>query len=337
MLDAPETMESNNSYVRRIFSYRLFVILALSPFAMISHKTHRSPLRRWLTVALVCLLGLQLGAVPALAQSDASLSPEQKQKLQKELQQTYKKAAKANNADNYEVAIPQLEESLQLAQKLGVSDIVDRIEGNIIDVLKRAGSTALKNENYEEALSHYDKLREYTDQDAVVPYNRGLALVNMEDSTEAGLQSLQTAIEVGNQTGNTRVAGLATERIRDEFVATASEALQGDNPSQSQIDTALNALDQMREYVDPSANSMFYRATALFEAEQSQQAMQTAREGLDMHQGSRSDAAKFYFIIGESQLETGNKAAACETFKNAAYGDYQARANHHLENTCDDV
>ncbi|PSQ79462.1 MAG: hypothetical protein BRD41_07310 [Bacteroidetes bacterium QS_1_63_11] len=155
--------------------------------------------------------------------------------------------------------------------------------------------------------------------------------------TEAGLESLQTAIEIGNQTGNTRVAGLATERIQDEFVATASEALQGDNPSQSQIETALDALDQMREYVDPSATSMFYRATALFEAGQHQQAIQNAREGLEMHQGSRSDAAKFHYIIGESQLETGNKASACETFENAAYGDYQARANHYLENECDNL
>jgi tetratricopeptide (TPR) repeat protein len=304
---------------------------------MNNHRSHCPSIRRWITVALVCLLGLQLGAVPAFAQDESSLSPQQKKKLQKELQQTYKEGAKAGNEKNFEVAIARFEEAIQLAQKLGVSDIVNRIEGNIVNSLKGAASTALNGENYEEALSHYDKLRNYTDDDPSVHYNRGLALLNLEDSTDAGLQSLQTAIEIGNQTGNTRVAGLATERIRDEFVATASEALQGDNPSQSQIDTALDALDQMREYVDPSATSMFYRATALFAATQYQQAMQTAREGLDMHQGSRSDAAKFYYIIGESQMDTGNTAAACETFKNAAYGDYQARANHYLQNECDDL
>jgi tetratricopeptide (TPR) repeat protein len=304
---------------------------------MNNHRSHYSSIRRWITVALVCLLGLQLSAVPSLAQDESSLSPQQKQKLQKELQQTYKEGAKAGNAKNFEEAIARFEEAIQLAEKLGMSDIVSRIEGNIVNSLKGAGSTALKEENYEKALSHYQKLKEYTDEDPTVPYNQGLALLNMEDSTESGLQSLQKAIELGNQTGNTRVAGLATERIRDEFVATASEALQGNNPSQSQVNTALDALDQMREYVEPNATSLFYRATALFSSGQHQQAIQTAREGLDMHQGSRSDAAKFHYIIGESQMETGNKAAACETFKNAAYGDYQARANHYLENECDDL
>lgn len=334
---SPETIESDNSYVMRIFGYWLLNVSMINTPAMNNFWPHRPSIYRWVTVALVCLLGLQLGAAPALAQSDSSLSPEQKQKLQKELQQTYKEGAKAGNAKNFEVAIARFEESIQLAEKLGLSDLVTKIEGNLVESLKGAASAALDAENYGTALSHYEDLTGYTDDDPSVHYNRGLALINMEDSTEAGLQSLETAIEVGNQTGNTRVAGLATERIQDEFVSTASEALQGDNLSQSQIETALDALDQMREYVDPSATSMFYRATALFEAGQHQQAIQAAREGLDMHQGSRSDAAKFHYIIGESQMQAGSKATACETFKNAAYGDYQARANHYLENECDDV
>lgn len=300
------------------------------------HWPKRLLANRWIAVALVCLLGFQLGAVPALAQTENSLSAEQKKKLKKQLQQTYTKGAKAGNAKNFEEAAAYFEESIQLAEKLGLSNLVTKIENNLVESLKGAGSSALKKENYEEALAHYDKLREYTDDDPNVHYNRGLALLNL-DRTEAGLESLQRAISIGNQTGNTRVAGLATERIRDEFLATASEALQGDNPSQAQVNTALDALDQMREYVDPNATSMFYRATALAENEQFEQAIQTAQEGLDMHQGSRSDAAKFYYIIGESQIALGDKASACETFQNAAYGDYQARANHYLENECDDV
>ncbi|MFB6273344.1 MAG: tetratricopeptide repeat protein, partial [Salinibacter sp.] len=244
--------------------------------------------------------------------------------------------AKAGNAKNFTKAAARFEESIKLAEKLGLPDLASKIEGNLVESLKGAGSAALKKKNYPTALEHYEKLMQYTDQDPSVHYNQGLALINM-DSTDAGLQSLKKAIEIGNKTGNTRVAGLATERIRGEFLAKASKALQGDNPSQQKIDEALNALDQMREYVDPNAKSMFYRATALFEDGQHQQAIQTAREGLEMHQGSRSDAAKFHYVIAESQWETGNKTSACQTFKNAAYGDYEARANHYLKNECDDV
>jgi hypothetical protein len=291
----------------------------------------------WLVLTLGVLFGgLSLGASPALAQEESSLSTAQKKKLRTELQQTYKEGAKAGNAKNFTVAAARFEESVQLAQKLGLSDLVGRIEGNLVNSLKGAGSAALQKEQYGQALSHYKKLAAYTDQDPSVRYNQGLALINM-DSTRAGLQTLRQAIELGTETGNTRVAGLATERIRDEFLASASKALQGDTPSQAQIVKALNALDQMREYVDPSAKSMFYRALALFQSNEYQQSIQTAREGLEMHQGSRSDAAKYYYVIGESQFELGSKADACQTFQNASYGDYEARANHYLKNECDDV
>ena len=304
---------------------------------MNTHWLPRALATRWMVVAFAGLLGLQLSVGSVHAQSESSLSAEQQKKLRKELQQTYKEGAKAGNAENYEVAASRFEESIQLAQKLGLDNLVGKIEGNLIESLKGAGSAALKQENYAEALSHFKALQEYTDADPTVQYNQGLALINMDDSTEAGLQSLQQAIEVGNEVGNTRVAGLATERIRDEFLARASEALQGDNPSQAQIDEALSALDEMREYVEPNATAMFYRGTALYESGQYESAIQAAQQGLDMHQGSRSDAAKFHFVIAESQMETGNKASACETFNNAAYGDYEDRANHYLENECDDV
>ncbi len=288
---------------------------------MNTHWLPRALATRWMVVAFAGLLGLQLSVGSVQAQSESSLSAAQQKKLRKELQQTASR----------------FEESIQLAQKLGLDDLIGKIENNLIESLKGAGSAALKQENYAEALSHFKALQEYTDADPTVQYNQGLALINMEDSTEAGLQSLRQAIEVGNEVGNTRVAGLATERIRDEFLARASKALQGDSPSQAQIDEALSALDQMTEYVEPNANAMFYRGTALYESGQYQSAIQAAQQGLDMHQGSRSDAAKFHFVIAESQMETGNKASACETFANAAYGDYEARANHYLENECDDV
>ncbi|MFB6285730.1 MAG: tetratricopeptide repeat protein, partial [Candidatus Bipolaricaulia bacterium] len=137
-----------------------------------------------------------------------------------------------------------------------------------------------------------------------------------------------------NKTGNTKVAGMATERTRDEFLAKASKALQGENPSAEQISTAIEALDKMREYVEPNAESLYYRSRAHLKAGRYEQAIQTARRGLDMHQGSRSDAAKYYFVIAESQKQLGNKAEACETYKNATYGDYKARAEHYLKNEC---
>ncbi len=287
-------------------------------------------------VVLACVFGLQFTAASVFAQDGSSSANQETIKKKKQVQQMFNKGKKAAQSGDYGKASEIFEEALTMAREVEWEQAVQMSENFLVKSLKQAGTNANKQENYEQALAYYEKVMEYVDDDPTVHYNQGLALLGVDD-TEKGLQSLQKAIEIGNETGNTRVAGLATERIRDEFLAKASKALQGDNPSAEQINTALDALDQMREYVDPNAKAMFYRATALSEKGQFQQAIQVAREGLDMHQGSRSDAAKYYFVIAESQMDLGNKASACETFENAAYGDYEARANHYLENECDDL
>lgn len=289
---------------------------------------------RWLVSSLALLLVAGLGVAPVHAQDGSG--GDNTQKLKKQLQASYKAGAQAGNQGNYETAISRFEEAIEVAQQLELDDIVQKIQGNLTNSLKSAGSADLKEENYEEALAHFDKALEYADDDPSVHHNRGIAYFSM-DSTDAALESMQTAIDLGNETGNTRVAGMATERTRGHFLNIASQALSADNLSSSQIETALETLDEMEEYVDHNAETLFYRALALFEQGNHQQAIETAREGLDMHDGSRSDAAKFYFVIGESQMELGNKADACETFPNAAYGDYQARAEHYLENECEDL
>jgi len=285
-------------------------------------------LNQWSLTGLLLAACLVLGPGPATAQDSNT------EQLKKQLQKSYQAAAQAGNEGDYETAASNFEEAIQYAQELELDDIVQKIRGNLISSLKSAGTADLKSENYEEALSHFEAALEYDDADPSVHYNRGLALLNMEGRTEDGLEALQRAIELGNETGNTRVANLATERTRGEFHNIASEALNAENPTSAQIDEALSAIDELEQYVDPNAQSLFYRARALFEAGDYQQALQTARQGLNMHQGSRSDAAKYYFIVGESQMRLGNETDACQTFKNAAYGDYRARAEHYLENEC---
>jgi tetratricopeptide (TPR) repeat protein len=287
---------------------------------------------RWLVSSLALLLVAGLGVAPVHAQDGSG--GDNTQELKKRLQASYKAGAQAGNQGNYETAISRFEEAIEVAQQLELDDIVQKIQSNLINSFKSAGSADLKQENYEQALAHFDRALEYADNDPSVYHNRGIAYFSM-DSTDAALESMQTAIKVGNETGNTRVAGMATERVRGHFLNLASQALNADNLSSSQISTALEALDEMENYVDPNAQSLFYRALALFEQGNLQEAIQTAQQGLDMHDGSRSDAAKFYFVIAESQMMTGNQSQACETFKNAAYGDYQARAEHYLKNDCD--
>jgi len=292
----------------------------------------RTPKTRWASALLACLFLLGVGAAPAFAQ-DSSGDAATKEKLE-QLKTAFKTGLQAAKADDADKAYTNLEQALQLAEATDQGNAAGQITAYLQKLPKNWGNSAIEKEDYEQALTHFEKGVTYAPDDAYMHYGKGLALVNL-DSTETGLNTLKEAIEVGNRTGNTRVTGLATERIRGEFLARASKALNAQSPSAAQIETALSALDEMGTYVDPNAQSLFYRARALFEQGSYSSALSTAQEGLDLHQGSRSDAAKYHFIVAESQMELGDKASACQTFEQAAFGDYKARAEHYLKNDCE--
>lgn len=287
---------------------------------------------RWTSALLVSALLLGVEVAPALGQDDSGSASDETAKLE-QLKKSYATFQKAGKQNNFDTAYSSLREAARLAEETDQSGALDKLRTFQQQLPTKWGNEAIENEDYEQALTHFNKGIEWSPDDAYVHYGKGLALVNL-DSMEAGLKTLQRAIKVGNRTGNTRVTGLATERIRGEFLARASEALNAESPSPAQVETALSALDEMQMYVDPSAQSLFYRARALFEKEAYSEALSTAQKGLDLHQGSRSDAAKYHFIVAESQMGLGDKASACETFNQAAFGDYKARAEHHLENDC---
>lgn len=301
-----------------------------TPMTVTADTSMQKHVIRWAFASLICALFVGLGPVAALAQDNGGGA--KKEKIN-ELKKAYASFQKAGKQQNYQTAYSSLSEAVRLAEETGQSGALNKLRNFQQNLPTKWGNEAIEKKDFEKALNHFEKGIEWSPDDAYVYYGKGLSLVNM-DSTEAGLQTLKKSIEVGNRTGNTRVTGLATKRIRDEFLAKASKALNAQDPTEAKANKALEALDEMQKYVDPNPSSLFYRARALFEKREYQQAITAADQGLEQHQGSRSDAAKYHFIVAESHMKLGNKGTACQTFQRATYGDYKARAEHYLKNEC---
>jgi len=293
-------------------------------------------IRRWAAALLTCAVLWGLGTAPAvLAQSSAEGSIDTEQQKIEQLKKEYAAFQKAGKAEKYEAAYSSLSEAVRLAEATNQSKALGKLRRFQQKLPTKWGNKALKAEQYEQALTHFEKGTEWSPDDAYVYYGKGLSLVNL-DSTTAAMEALKTAIEVGTENSDMRTADLATDRIRQEFIAKASKALSAQNPTAAKVNEALAHLDEMRQYVAPSAKSLFYRATALYEKEQYEQAIATAQQGLDrLQQGSRTDRAKYHFIVAESQMKIGNEQSACQTFEKAAFGDYKARSEHYLKNECE--
>lgn len=282
-------------------------------------------LSRWATGAFALLLALAVSTPSAFAQDQS----QQQQQLE-QLKQQYAQAVQAAKQNNASTAYDHFEQALELAQATEQQGAAQKIQQFLVQLPKQWGNQALKNQNYEDALTHFEKGLEHDSSRPYMHYGKGLALINM-DQEQAAMESMVQAIEQGQETGDQRTAQFATKRIQDHYVAKASEILNTQDPTQDQADEALSYLDQMEEYVDPDPRAYFYRATALYHKDQYDNAIATARQGLDIFDGSRSDEAKYHFVIGESYVALNNIEAAKEEFRLAAYGDYAPRAEHYLE------
>lgn len=277
---------------------------------------------RLMTGVLSLLLLMGLSAAPARAQ--------QEQQQLEQLQQTYQQAVQAAKQNNTSAAYENFEQALQLARAAEQEGAAQKIQQYLVQLPRQWGNDALESENYQEALTHFEKGIEEDSTIAYMHYGKGLALINM-DQEEPAMRSLRQAAEVGRATGDQNTAQLATQRIQDHYVALASQVLSAEDPTSVQADQALEYLNEMEQYAEPDARAHFYRATALYHQNQFEDAIAAARQGLELFNGSRSDAAKYHFVIGESYVALDNIEAAKEEFREAAYGDYRPRAEHYLE------
>ena len=261
-----------------------------------------------------------VAAAPAVAQED-----DQAYKV------AYNEALEAAQAKDYEQAYTKFGEAAELAGQAGEESIAQRANQVRAQIDYNRGALAAKNENYEEALTYFNQGIENAPDYAKNYLGKASALRKQENIDEA-MAAYQQAIEVGGQS-DPQIAQTAQNSIRDYYTYLASQALSrgGENVRSADAEEALGYLDEMEQYVEPAAETYFYRATAANALDNYEQAIEFADQGLSMHSGSRSDAAKFHFAKGEALMYMGNIEGAKASFQNATYGQYRASAEHYLE------
>lgn len=281
-------------------------------------KTMRTYLARALMLAL-----LFVATTPAFAQEEGGDDQAYKQ--------AYNAALEAAQAKNYDEAYTKFGEAAELAQQAGEEAIAQRANQVRAQIDYNRGALAARNENYDQALTYFNQGIENNPEYAKNYLGKASALRNQEQIDEA-MAAYQQAIEIGEQS-DPQVAQAAQNSIRDYYTYLASQALSrgGENIRPADAEEAIGYMDEMEQYVEPDADTYFYRATAANALDNYEQAIQYADQGIAMHNGSRSDAAKLYFAKGEALMYMGNIEEAKAAFRNATYGDYRASAEHYLE------
>ncbi len=284
--------------------------------------TYRALMHTTRLVACATFVAL-LASSPAAGQDT-----ETRLKEGQEYKMKYNEALEAAKAKEYDKAYAAFVATIPLAQAAGDTEVVSKSSKVLAQLDNSRGIQAFKAEKYQESLDHHQKGIEHDNSYVPNHYGKAKAMEKMGRMDEA-LPLLQGVMAMDDR----KSAQAAEATIRGHYLFTASSALTSNsgNPSRTDAQKAIDALDELELYVEADADVLYYRAEAFKAMGDYPKAIEAANTALELHKGSKSDKAKIYFVQGESLMYAGSNAEARVAFENAAFGSYKPLAEHYIQ------
>lgn len=284
--------------------------------------------RHLASALVVAMLVAGVGTSKAVAQDDVAQRTEQ-------LRQAWEAAVSAYQNRNFAVAYSEFVRAAEVGQTLedpAAQETAQRANQYLPRVAYAEGLTHLQGERYSEAVQAFDKGLAQDDTYLNNLLGKGQAFNRMgrqDDALNVFTEALTQATAANDRDALQR----SQDAIRGHYQPRASELLAsaGESGNRTQARQVIEMLGEMQEHVDADANTYYYLGAAYNVLGEYQQAVDMLDQGIELHTGSRTDRARFYFEKGEALRFMGNVAQAKEAYQNAAYGSYRQPAEHFIE------
>lgn len=246
--------------------------------------------------------------------------------------ETFNEAREAALAKDYTTALEKYISAADGAADENDADVernARKVVGQLAYIL---GRSALQKENFDDALNYFDLGIKQYPSNAKNYLARASTLKKMDRMDDA-IQAFAQTMEVATAGSDTQTARQAEEAIRGHYIFLASTALSrnGARTSRADAQEAMTYITELLQYVEPDADTYYYTAESLKVEGDFEESVAKADQALEIHRGSRTDKAKIYFVKGEALMGLGQIDAAKDAFRNAAYGNYRASAEHYIE------
>lgn len=224
-------------------------------------------------------------------------------------------------------AIDYFEDAAEAGEEFGNDEVVQRSRAAVPQLHYIRGVLQYRAENFEDALASVETAIELNPNYATAYYQKAIILKKMTpNDLESILEWYDRAIEVAEQTNDTRTAQNARESVTEELIYRGSNLIQD-----QRIGPAIEILQRVENYNSRSASAHYRLAEAYNKRGNWDAALEHATRALEYESGGVVDKAKIYFEMGMAYKGNGDKNNACNAFENANYGDFSDPATHELE------
>lgn len=236
----------------------------------------------------------------------------------------YKYATQLYKEKKIDEAIDNFVKAREMAETYGD----DKTSGKAVDIVSKLyfarGNSFYKNDDLENALNDFNQSLEYNPDYAKAHLSKGLVFKKMDDQ-ENMIASMDMAIEKARRDNDEKTMSTAGKVVRDHLLIQANTSIQAGN-----FDEAINLLNKATGYGEESPQTYYLLAVAHNKTSGWDQAIDAANKGLEIEEETNESKAKFYFELGNAFMGKGDNSAACDAYKNAAYGNYAESANYQI-------
>ena len=235
-------------------------------------------------------------------------------------------AAELYKAKNITEAIPNYLLAIELAEKVGNTEIASKAKEIVPKLYFSRGNDLYKSEKFDSALIYFDQALLYDSTYAKVYLSKGL-VYKKQDNTQAMITAMDKAIFYAKLSNDEKTATTAGNVVRDNLLVNGNKAVKAGN-----FQEALPLLNQAKTYGEPKSDIFYLLALSYNKGSQWNAAIEAANQGIALETASTNEVkAKFYYELGNAYLGKGENTSACTSYKNALYGNYLESAKYQVE------
>jgi tetratricopeptide (TPR) repeat protein len=205
------------------------------------------------------------------------------------------------------------------AEKYGTAAQKDNASKILVQAYNAQATGYFTQNDFSNALVTFDSLLAINPEYINALYNKALIYIKQSDS-DAFEKTIDSYIEKVKAANDEAKVKQASTMALEYFRAAGSKANQA-----NKADDALAMLNKAAKYGDDK-DLFYYFADVYNKQKNFNSAAEYATKGLGLETGTAEAKAKFYFQLGLAQAGKGQKAEACESFKNAMFGPFAAGA-----------
>ena len=221
--------------------------------------------------------------------------------------------------------LEQLEKAEETAVKYGDASTQSKVEKTIPKFYYAVGVTNYKEKAFEKAIEYYKKALKITPNFPDALLGIALSYEGLNNFDEM-LNYLQQTLDVANKTNNKDKADDA-KRKANAYLLTNAQAMEKEN----KFAEANELYKKYLTFDEKDANIYYVLSVNYNKLEQYDSAIEAANKAIEYNTGTDSDKAGYYYQLATAFEKKGDSAAACDAYKKAAYGQFQAAAEYQIK------